>query len=274
MDEASLMSGYMARLPPAEKSDSILAMHATLSRVGRFLVDAVFPPQCPCCGGLVSDHAQLCAACWKEIRFIGEPVCDCCGVPLEFGVGEGGLCLPCMAHRPAFNRARSVMLYDASSRRLVLALKHGDRLDPAPVYAGWMHRAGRELLEQADFVAPVPLHWRRLIARRYNQSALLADHVSRLAERLFVPDLLVRIRATPSQGAMNRKDRARNVRGAFAVSSRYATALQGRNVVLIDDVLTTGATVEGCAQALLRAGAARVDVLTLARVALADRAAV
>ena len=174
----------------------------------------------------------------------------------------------------AFDRARAVMLYDDFSRGLVLRFKHGDRLDAAAVFARWMVRAGGGMLDAADLVAPVPLHWTRLIARRYNQAAILARHIARQSRPGFVPDLLLRTRRTPSQGSMSRAERARNVRGAFVVSSRHAAGVADRRIVLVDDVMTTGATAGQCARALRKAGAAAVDVLTLARVALPDQAAI
>ena len=238
------------------------------------MLDAVFPPQCPVCAAIVQDHAQLCPHCWGQVRFIAEPCCACCGVPLEFDAGGEALCLPCLAERPAFDRARAVMLYDDFSRGLVLRFKHGDRLDPAPAFARWMARTGHDLLDGAHMIAPVPLHWTRLLSRRYNQSAILARQISRNGGPAFVPDLLVRTRRTPSQGAMNRKERAANVKGAFAVSPRHEASVKGQHIVLVDDVLTTGATAGHCARALKRAGAERVDVLTLARVALHDRPAI
>ncbi|MBI1182480.1 MAG: ComF family protein [Alphaproteobacteria bacterium] len=249
-------------------------MLQSISELGRLVVDAVFPPQCPSCEAIVREHAQLCADCWSRLRFIGEPMCACCGIPLEFEGGEGTLCLRCLAAPPAFARARAVLLYDAFSRGLVLKFKNGDRLDPARAFSRWMARAGGALLREADMVAPVPLHWSRLVARRYNQSAVLARHVAAQAGRPCVPDLLQRMRRTPSQGTLGRKERAGNVRGAFAVSQRYAGQIAGRAVVLVDDVLTTGATADNCAKVLLRAGAVRVDVLTLARVALPDQATI
>lgn len=249
-------------------------MLEAVSQIGRHVLDAVFPPQCPVCAAIVQEHAQLCPACWTQVRFIGAPHCACCGVPLEFDTGGEALCLQCLTDRPAFDRARAVMLYDDFSRGLVLKFKHGDRLDPAPVFARWMVRAGRDLLDGADIIAPVPLHWTRLLARRYNQSAILARHIARAGGPVCVPDLLARTRRTPSQGAMSRKERASNVRGAFSLSPRYQDAVKGRRIVLVDDVLTTGATAGHCARTLRKAGAAGVDVLTLARVALPDQAAI
>ena len=158
------------------------------------------------------------------------------------------------------------MVYDQASRGLILSLKHRDRTEAAPAYGEWLARGAAELVDQVDLVAPVPLHWIRLFLRRYNQSALLAAALARRIERPHVPDLLVRRRNTPSQGRLSLAARQRNVAGAFAVHPGRRAALQGRRVLLVDDVLTTGATVTACANVLLRAGAAGVDVLVLARV--------
>ena len=242
-----------------------------IQTVGRKLVDAVFPPQCPSCMALVETHGYLCPQCWGQIKFIEAPWCACCGVPLEFDSGPDSLCLACMRDPPSFERARAVMLYGDFSRSLILKFKHADRLDPAPAYATWMVRAAGNLVGDADMIAPVPLHWRRLFSRRYNQSAILAKAVAGRVDKRFCPDLLIRTRPTPSQGRLTRNQRGKNVAGAFAFNARWNAMLEGRRVLLIDDVLTTGSTVEHCARTLLRAGASAVDVLTLARVALPGR---
>ena len=240
-------------------------------RVGRSLLDLVLPPRCILCLARVEAPGTLCASCWRGINFLGEPCCSCCGMPFPFDPGAvaGVLCAGCLAYRPRFDRARSVFAYDDHSRRLVLALKHADRLQGVPAFGQWLARAGAPLLAEAALVAPVPLHWTRLWRRRYNQSALLARaalQAWRRADRpapLLVPDLLLRRRRTPSQGRRTRLQRAENVRGAFRL--KPGAAVEGKRVLLIDDVLTSGATVEECAKVLRRAGAAGVDVLTLAR---------
>jgi ComF family protein len=204
------------------------------------------------------------------VTFLGPPLCRGCGFPFELApaapAAEGALCAACHADPPAFDRARAVMAYDAGSRGLVLAFKHADRTEAAPPFARWMARAGAELLAEADVIAPVPLHRWRLLARRYNQAALLANQLGRLSGLPVVPDLLVRRRNTPSQGRLSAAGRSRNVAGAFAVHPRHAARVRGRCVLLVDDVLTTGATVAACTRVLRRAGAGQVDVLTLARV--------
>jgi ComF family protein len=236
---------------------------------GRAVLDALLPPRCLGCGCNVGAPGTLCPGCWEQVVFLGPPMCGCCGFPFELApdaeLGDT-LCAACHADPPPYARARAVMAYDAGSRGLVLGFKHADRTEAAPAFAQWMARAGHELLSDAHLIAPVPLHRWRLLARRYNQSALLANQLGRLTGVPVVPDLLVRRRNTPSQGHLSRAGRSRNVAGAFAVPPRRAWRVRGRSVVLVDDVLTTGATVAACARVLKRAGARRVDVLTLARV--------
>jgi ComF family protein len=242
------------------------------------MLDLVLPPRCLGCGDLVEEQGTLCATCWTAITFVADPLCRRCGLPFAFDSGDlvpgdqgtdsvdDGLdCGACLADPPPFERARAVMRYDDASRPLVLGFKHGDRTEAAPPFAAWMARSGAELLAQAQVIAPVPLHWRRLLSRRYNQAALLAAPLARRAGIPFVPDLLLRRRATPSQGRLSRAERRRNVAGAFAVNPRRAADLAGRRLLLVDDVMTTGATVDACARIALRAGAAAVDVLVLAR---------
>jgi ComF family protein len=239
-------------------------------RLGRGLLDLVLPPRCLLCQARVETQGALCVECWRGISFLGTPCCSCCGLPFPYEPGAGEvLCAGCLAYHPRFDRARSVFSYDDHSRGLVLALKHGDKLQGVPAFGQWLARAGADLLAEADLVAPVPLHWTRLWRRRYNQSALLAKAACAAWQRpdrpvpAFAPDLLVRRRRTPSQGHRSRLQRAENVRGAFRV--RRKGAVEDKRVLLIDDVLTSGATVEECARVLHRAGAAGVDVLTLAR---------
>ena len=267
--------------------DTAETLAARLKPLQRML-DLVLPPRCLGCGQLVERQGTLCAPCWAAITFVAEPLCRRCGLPFAFGLASGGPesggperaeqdfageqyageryeCGACLAEPPPFARARAVMRYDDASRPLLLGFKHGDRTEAAPPFAAWMARSGGELLAAAGLVAPVPLHWRRLLARRYNQAALLARPLAGLAGIPAVPDLLLRRRATPSQGRLSRAERQRNVAGAFAVNPRRAAALRGRRLLLVDDVMTTGATVSACARAALRAGAAAVDVLVLAR---------
>ncbi len=245
-----------------------LAPSQSLRRLWDGLLDLVLPPRCLSCGASVAALGTLCVGCWREITFLGAPCCACCGYPFDFDLGANGLCGACAAHLPQFDRARAVMRYDESSRQLVLALKHGDRLHLVPTLAQWMRRAGADILAEADLLVPVPLHWTRLFARRYNQAALLTVAMAKLGGPSISADCLIRRRRTPSQGRKNAVARRRNVAAAFAV--RRPGEVRGKRVVLIDDVLTTGATVEECARVLKRAGAARVDVLALARAVRSD----
>ena len=235
----------------------------------RLGLDALLPPQCLACGEIVGEPGALCGPCWAELNFVAAPLCRTCGRPFEVATGEDAeesVCGGCIARPPAFATARAALIYDDASRRLILGFKRADRTHAAPAFARWMARAGANLLAEADIVVPVPLHWSRLLARRYNQSALLANALAKLADKQALPDLLRRRRRTSTQGGLRRSARFRNVAGAFEITPRHRKRVADRSVLLVDDVLTTGATVEACAKALLRAGASQVSVLTLARV--------
>lgn len=237
-----------------------------VKRGGAATLDALLPPQCLKCRAAVDRQGLLCPACWREVTWLAAPLCAACGFPFEHDEGPGALCGACTRARPVFDRARAAFAYDEGSKPLVLGFKHGDRIEGAPAYGRWLARAGAELLADADLIAPVPLHRWRLLRRRYNQAALLAQALSRASGKPWLPDLLARVKATRSQGGLGRAGRAENVRAAFAVRPKRRPAAEGRRILLVDDVYTTGATATACARALLRAGAAAVDVLTLARV--------
>lgn len=228
----------------------------------------MFPPRCIACGGAVTSDFGLCAACWRETAFVSGLVCDKCGVPLP-GTDEGTpeVCDDCMTMARPWERARAVLLYKDAGRRMVLAFKHGDRLDLLRPFGTWLHRAAAPLLTQDMLVAPVPLHRLRLIRRRYNQSALLSGALAQAAGLSHLPDLLQRIRATPSQEGLHRDDRFANIAGAVRVNPRRAAALIGRDVLLVDDVMTSGATLAACADTCLGGGARSVFAVVLARVA-------
>ncbi|MEL6661952.1 MAG: ComF family protein [Pseudomonadota bacterium] len=206
------------------------------------------------------------AAEWAELTFLIGPVCDQCGLPQEVDLGLLAVCAACVARPPKWGSARAALAYDDASRRIVLDLKRAGRRDGLTTIAGWMAQAGAPLISRADVMIPVPLHYRRLASRGFNQSGWLAAALARRTKTPMRVDVLKRRKATPSQGGLSPKARHRNVSGAFAVRKGRESAVQGKTVLLIDDVLTTGATVKGCTQTLLKAGAARVDVLTLARV--------
>ena len=239
---------------------------AALRRAGRMVLDVALPPMCPSCREPLGDGAGLCAPCWGKLSLIEPPYCARLGIPFVYDPGPGILSMEAIANPPAYDRARAAVRYDDIARSLVHAFKYSDRLDLAPVMGRWMTRAGRELLADANALVPVPLHWRRLWARRFNQSATLAGIISALSDLPVVHGGLRRTRATGQQVGRSRAERADNVQGAFQVPPEHKAEIQGRRLILIDDVLTSGATVDACSRALLRAGAAHVDVLVFARV--------
>lgn len=204
---------------------------------------------------------------WAKLQFLTDPLCACCGVPFEIAVDPGQTCAACLASPPLYDRARAALIYGDTSRDLVLSLKYQGRRDGLSVLGGWMANAGRDLLADADLIVPVPLHYFRLVRRGFNQSAWLAAAISRASGVQLSVDALRRTKATPIQGGLSAEGRRRNVQGAFKVRGSREKLVRGRKVLLVDDVLTTGATAEACARALRRAGAACVDVVTLARVA-------
>ena len=229
------------------------------------MLDGIYPPRCLTCQELTAQGANLCAACWAETVFISGAVCDRCGTPLPGDPAPDLCCDGCLANPPEWDRGRAAVVYRGAGRRGVLAFKHGDRLDMARPLAGWLARAGPEILVRGEVIVPVPLHWSRLFRRKYNQSAELARHLGRMADVAVVPDMLVRQRATKLQEGMTRAERIDNQSGAFVLHRRRDVA--GKRVVLVDDVMTTGATLSACAAVLREAGAAQIDALVLARVA-------
>jgi len=235
------------------------------------LVDLLFPPLCVSCREPLGAGHGFCADCWNKIAFLDGPMCDCCGLQFAFDPGEGTRCAACLARPPAFDRARAIFAYDENSRAPILALKHADRLDLVPGFAHWLERTGAALLNGSDLIVPVPLHRWRLWQRRYNQAAELARALGQRTSKAVSVQALERTRPTESQGAMaSAGGRRRNVQGAFRVPEPGRVA--DRSILLVDDVLTTGATAEACARALKRAGAARVQILALARVVKASDA--
>jgi ComF family protein len=234
-------------------------------RVGRAVLNALLPPQCLACEANVDEPGSLCAECFDRFTFITRPHCQVCCLPFETAViNDDVMCGACLKDRPAYRQARAVFVYRDQGRDLVLKLKHGDRTDAAVHLAKWLIRAGGDVLNGADVLVPVPMHRRRLWLRTYNQAGLLANAVAALSGKSCCPDALERRKSTKSQGGLDRAARRLNVAGAFAIKRKENVA--GKNVVLIDDVLTTGATADACARTLLRAGASAVDVLVLARV--------
>lgn len=234
---------------------------ALAGRAAAGVIDFIYPPICAGCGRFTERHGALCPACWQTIRFIERPYCEVMGTPFTHDLGSGILSAEAIANPPVFDRLRAVAAHDGLCQKLVHRLKYSDRLDLAPLMAGWMMRAGGESLAAADVIVPVPLHRTRLMSRRFNQSAELGRHLSRLSGKAFDPLALKRVRRTAHQVGLGQRAREDNVRGAFAVDDAGVLALSGRRIVLVDDVYTTGATVAAASRALKKAGALDITVL-------------
>ncbi|MBC7670024.1 MAG: ComF family protein [Gemmatimonadaceae bacterium] len=234
-----------------------------LTALAQDLLGLILPPRA--FDGAAALTSGLSAEAWSRITFLDGPVCDGCGAPFAYDVGEIR-CVLCQSRERPFSRARAACLYDEHSRDLILKLKHADRTDLSSLFARWLSRSAVDLLDEAEAVVPVPMHSSRLLKRRYNQAAEIARPLCAMAGRPYLPDALVRKRDTDSQGGKSAVGRRRNVAAAFAVPESRRHRVVGRKVLLVDDVLTTGATAEGCARALLAAGASQVTLAVVARV--------
>lgn len=261
------MAGFVSRIVSGRSlaQSCVQTCARALAGAARVALDVALPTLCVACREPVAGDG-VCAACWARLSFIAPPYCERLGIPFVYDPGPGLLSMEAIAAPPSYRRARAALRYDDAAKPLVHGLKYQDRTDLAPTMGRWMARAGQELLAGADLLVPVPLHWRRGFSRRFNQSGALAAAVSRISGVPMAPLALARLKPTRQQVGLSRSDRAKNVQGAFKVLPGQKPAVAGRRIVLVDDVLTSGATVESCARALLRAGAADVDVLVFARV--------
>lgn len=248
-------------------SAALPVLRQALRRAATAGLGLVYPPTCPGCGAATAEPHALCAGCWRGLRLIERPFCERLGTPFALDLGTGPLLSPrAIAEPPVYGRARAVALYDGTARDLVHRLKYGDRLDLSRTLARMMAAAGRDLLDEADLIVPVPLHLLRLWRRRFNQAALLARAIGRSSGTPCDVRALARVRATRPQVGLTRNQRALNLQGAFRVPNAARARVAGRRILLVDDVATTGATGNAAARALLRGGAASVDLLTFATV--------
>ncbi|HVY12183.1 MAG TPA: ComF family protein, partial [Alphaproteobacteria bacterium] len=261
-----------ARLKPRLSRMTPTSMLPALKNAAQHCLNVLLPPLCLSCDALVERTQGFCGKCWSDLHFIAAPFCASCGLPFEYAalMPDNAQCGACIAEPPLFKQARAALNYDDASRELILPFKSHDRTDYAPAFARLMQQAGGALLQASDIIIPVPLHPFRLFTRRYNQAALLALALGRLSRKPVRLQALRRRKSTPSQGHLSRAQRRQNVAGAFRVAPHEKKNLQGRSVLLIDDVLTTGATANACAKELLKAGAKDVRVLALARVKKAN----
>lgn len=235
------------------------------------VLDFVLPPRCLSCGTEVEKSGTLCHGCWGELSFIMDPFCESCGVPLPESLPGGMICPECSSEPPPYAKARAALTYKGSVMRLVSRYKYHDQLQATLLFTGWMQLAGGRLIEEADMVVPVPLHWKRLFLRRYNQAAELARTLAKVNAKPYASTLLIRRKDTKAQASLSRVGRVANVKGAFALHPKLAKdAVKDKTILLIDDVMTTGATIASCAKVLRKAGARKVLVLTVARTTLED----
>jgi ComF family protein len=263
-----VLMSLMEELPQTQSLVSRLFADAGIAgkKILRAAIDGIYPPSCTGCGRQTAETGALCGACWNSIKFIEKPYCAIYGTPFSTELGDGMISARAIADPPPYARSRAAVAYQGLALRFVHGLKFQDRQDNAAWMASWMARAAPELLEDSNVIVPVPLHWRRMVSRRFNQSALLAQKLAVGADKPFAPLALKRIKFTVTQRGLTAKERDANVKRAFIVPENQMINVQGRRVLLIDDVITTGSTVAEATKALLKAGASNVDVLPFAMV--------
>lgn len=248
-----------------EESQETIKKRSFLKPFSKRILDIILPPHCLLCKNTVEENGSLCSSCWSDMDFISKTSCSICSTPFEFDVGEDSLCASCIKERPIYDRSKTVFIYNDKSRKLITGFKYEDKIHAAKSFAKWLFTTGKDLVEESDLIIPVPLHRIRLFTRRYNQSSLIA---AELAKQVYLPvahDVLIRKKNNKPQASLPRNQRLKNVIGAFAVKEKCKNLIEGKNILLIDDVMTTSATVSECAKVLKKNGAAKVNILTLAK---------
>lgn len=237
-------------------------------KIRNMLKDLCFPPSCYICGEF-TDTIGLCANCWKNIKWIAEPKCEICSAP--FSIPTQKICGNCMKKTPHFDKTDSVFVYDNHSKKMILLFKNGDCTFMAPQFACWMHRVAEKDLLAADMIIPVPISMRKRLKRKYNQAELLAMELSKLSGIIYEPRILIKKKNTRPQEGLSRISREKNLSGSFGINEKYAHMLSGKNIALVDDVMTTGSTANECAKVLKKHGVSHVTVLTIARVTMGEQ---
>ncbi|AIK97109.1 hypothetical protein ID47_10820 [Candidatus Paracaedibacter acanthamoebae] len=239
-------------------------MKEQIKKVYHLALNILLPPRCSGCGNPTIGIHIFCGKCWSKVHFIQKPCCHHCGMPMPYDIGSP-TCVTCLTVAPPFEAGRSATRYDGMVRDIILKLKHCDATYLPPSLAGWMAQAGQDFWDKTDYIIPVPLHRWRLMRRRYNQATLLARALSQRLNLPLLTNILIRSKLTESQGRKTRQERRKNVQAAFAIQDPKGL-LTGKHIALIDDVWTTGATLEACTTALKKGGVEKVYVLTLSRV--------
>ena len=237
-----------------------------LNNLLRFILDIILPPRCLICGTVVYKENGLCSECFNKISFLSDQSCPVCGRPYTFPIENSKqmICAKCLTKPPKLEGLKAVFSYDNFSKNLILPFKHADRTDVVPYLSKLMYQRGKDILSDCDYIIPVPLHWQRLMKRKYNQAALLAVQLEKLSDKKCLLTTLKRIKKTENQGHKTKEERLENIKDAFFISR--PERIKGKSIVLVDDVYTTGATLNECAKVLIKAGAKSVKALVIARV--------
>ncbi|MEB3702995.1 ComF family protein [Candidatus Bealeia paramacronuclearis] len=243
-------------------------MKISKTQILNAILNFLLPPKCYACGDVIEEVSQLCPDCWKKLNFIASPLCACCGYPFAYEVSEEALCGYCIQKHPPYDIARATFVYDEGSKPLILKFKHGDALHGTNLLMDWLDRTGQDIYPQlkSPLVIPFPLHWTRLLKRMYNQSAIIGQKLAQRRGFDYQPSLLIRKKKTPYLGDFGREERKKILSGAFALHNRAKFILKNRDILLIDDVHTSGATLKSAARTLRKGGVGKIGILTLARV--------